>query len=210
MRLLLSCLALAAVLAHGETGVAHAGPIALYADFQCDPPREVVAAIRDELRRIMAPIGLEFDWRSISESQNQVSAGLVVVSFKGACEADGLSPLPLPEAALGWTHVSDGVILPFSDIDCAAIRSFVQLDLLKMQKARRAEAYGRAIGRVLSHEMYHVFAHTQSHGIAGIGKAAYTVQELLSPAFRFDAHESRELRNRESHSTAQLATVPTK
>ncbi len=210
MRLVLACLALAAVPAFGETGVVHAAPIALYADFQSEPPHAIVEAVRDELRRIMTPIGLNFDWRPISESHGRTSAELVVVSFKGTCDAEGLTPVPVPQAALGWTHVSDGVILPFSDIDCSAIRGFVQSDLLKMQKGRRAEAYGRAIGRVLAHEMYHVFADTQRHGAFGVGKAAYTVGELLSPVFRFEGHESHALKTGKNRKSVELATAPTR
>ncbi len=208
MRRILFCLALAAVPASCETGV-HAAPIALYADFQAEPPKAaVIEAARDELRRIMTPIGLEFDWRPIAESQNQTSVELVVVSFKGSCDAEGVMLAAAPQTALGWTHISDGVILPFSDIDCGAIRGFVQADLRKIQESRRAEAYGRAVGRVLAHELYHVFADTQRHGSLGVGKAAYTVQELLSPAFRFEAHERHALKNGKTKEDPKLATAP--
>ncbi len=208
MRPVLFCLALAAVPAFGETG-AHAAPIALYADFQTEPQQNVVDAARDELRSIMTPIGLNFDWRPISEAQNQISAELVVVSFKGACDIDDLAAVPVPNAALGWTHLSEGVILPFSDIDCSAIHRFVQVDLRKIRKARQAEAYGRAVGRVLAHELYHVFANTQHHGSIGIGKAAYTVEELLSPTFRFETHETRALKDSKGKGKLQVATGPT-
>jgi hypothetical protein len=208
MRLFLFCLALAGVPASGQTGVADTTPITLYADFQSEPPKAVADAARDELRRIMKPIGLQFDWQPISESQNHTSVELVVVTFQGACDAEAGAPLPVPQVALGWTHVSDGVILPFSDIDCAAIRGFVKPQLLKMTKALQAEAYGRAIGRVLAHELYHVFAGTGQHGAFGVAKAAYTVQELLSRDFRFEGHESRALQNGKAKASVQLAKYP--
>ena len=77
------------------------------------------------------------------------------------------------------TDMSDGEILPFSDIDCDAIRSFLQRDLLRMPEVNRDVSYGRAIARVLAHELYHIFVRTTKHAAQGIGKPSFTVQELL-------------------------------
>jgi hypothetical protein len=97
---------------------------------------------------------------------------------------------------LGRTQVSDGVVLPFSDIDCDGIRSFVRFRLLHMDRAYRDEAYGRAVARVLAHELYHVFANTRQHASGGVGRASYTAEELLSPVFRFEEPASLALRIR--------------
>ena len=96
--------------------------------------------------------------------------------------------------ALGWTHLSDGVILPFSDIDCDGIRRFVQSGLLRVDTRNQEETYGRAVGRVLAHELYHVFANTPHHGTQGVAKAAYTARELLSKVFHFERGEFQALR----------------
>jgi hypothetical protein len=75
--------------------------------------------------------------------------------------------------------MSDGEILPFSDINCDAIRSFLQRDLLRIPEVDREVAYGRAIARVLAHELYHIFARTTRHAVRDIGKSTFTVQDLL-------------------------------
>ena len=80
---------------------------------------------------------------------------------------------------LGWTHISEGAILPFADIDCDGIRSFLQAGLLGARADTEKSMYGRAVGRVLAHELYHIFANTQHHGAGGVGKATYTVDNLL-------------------------------
>ena len=97
--------------------------------------------------------------------------------------------------ALGWTHVSDGAILPFSEIDCDRIRQFVQKELLYRKPAEREEIFGRAIARVVAHELYHIFANTHHHGSDGVAKAAYTVQELLSDDFVFEEAQGTALRS---------------
>jgi hypothetical protein len=58
----------------------------------------------------------------------------------------------------------------------------------------RKEAYDRALGRVLAHKLYHIFANTAAHSPCGVGKSKYTVQELLCPEFVFEGRESLKAR----------------
>jgi hypothetical protein len=166
----------------------------------------VLEALQEEVDVVMAPMGTEFEWRSLkSVSGGEVSAQLAVVKFLGRCDAAGASiPRAMKPGALGWTHVSDGTILPFSDIDCDGIRQFLEIGLLSVNAKDRAEAYGRAIGRVLAHELYHIFANTAYHGSTGVGKAVYSVRDLLSPDFRFQEHESDILRANRPHTLTEV------
>jgi len=186
VKLLLAALALAALPAPGEPGLTRGGLVTLYTQFQQDPPPAVLAAIQGELAQIMSPIGLSFEWAPLAASRGRVSADLAVVDFRGRCDASSLAPPESGSSVLGWTQVSDGVVLPFSDVDCDGIRAFVRFRLLRMDKANRDGAYGRAIARVLAHELYHVFANTRQHASHGVGRASYTTEELLSPVFRFE------------------------
>jgi len=117
------------------------------------------------------------------------------VRFKGRCDLFGLTPHSYNPGALGWTHVSDGAVLPFTDIDCDGIRRFLQAGLLTIRAEERQNSYGRAVGRVLAHELYHVFTRTQHHSAHGIAKPAYTVDDLLSAQFRFTEADGQELRS---------------
>jgi hypothetical protein len=90
--------------------------------------------------------------------------------------------------------MSDGEILPFSDVNCDGIRLFMQRDLLRLPEAERPAAYGRAIARVLAHELYHIFAKTTHHASWGLAKPAYSVRDLLSNKFAFEKKECDLLR----------------
>ena len=183
-----------------------ASPISLYTQFQQEPPQAVADALHDELESIMGPIGIRFEWRALTPGRaNEVSVELAVVTFKGRCDAANLLPNRTSPGALGWTHVSDGIILPFSDVDCDRIRIFVQRELLSVAPEDREDAFGRAVARVLAHELYHIFANTSKHGSCGVGKAAYTVQELLSDEFQFEAKESEALRGGKAHALLENA-----
>ena len=194
MKALFLRLALAALPALGEHQETLA-PIALYTEFQQPPPLAVVDALQDEVSSIMAPTGLRFTWRDQSVAKDvEQWVKIATITFKGRCDAVGLSPHRSTPVPLGWTYISNGVILPFAEVDCQAISGFIQKELLAMPSEERRATYGRALGRVVAHELYHIFANTPRHSFRGAGKSAFTVRDLLSPKFQFKAHESLALR----------------
>ena len=171
-------------------------PISLYVHFDHDAAPEVVLAIEGELKAIMAPIGLSFVWRDLASADGSTtSVELAVISFKGSCSLEGISQRNFNPGRLGWTHVSDGVILPFADVNCSAVREFTQRELLAVRPADRIQVYGKAVGRVLAHELYHIFANTRHHGSEGVGREYYTVNDLTTADFQFQARESMALKN---------------
>jgi hypothetical protein len=206
MKTLLFCLVLAALPVIGDPPEASLAPIALYTHFQHEPPPAVFDALQDEVKSIMTPTDLQFTWYSHSAAHGGVvSVVAVVITFKGACDVFGLTPHSSNPGPLGWTHISDGVILPFAEIDCQGIREFIQKQLLVLPAEEREEAYGRALGRVLGHELYHIFANTTRHGTSGVAKSKFTAQELLSPKFQFEGCESLALRTSKAHTALEWA-----
>ena len=47
-------------------------------------------------------------------------------------------------------------------------------------RSRSEQVYGRALGRVLAHELYHIFARTCHHGQEGVAKTALSGKALIS------------------------------
>lgn len=190
--------ALSCVTVHGETDNIRgsAAPVTLFTQFEQEHSPAVIEVMKTELAAIMDPIGLNFEWRSIEGSPSDRSAvELVVVAFKGSCRMEEVLGVRGNEAgALGWTHTSDGVVLPFSDIDCDGIRRFIGRQVAHDSLHEREMLLGRAVGRVLAHELYHVFAHTKQHGNRGVAKPFYTASELVSDRFLLEQKETRALR----------------
>jgi hypothetical protein len=89
--------------------------------------------------------------------------------------------------------MSDGTILPFSDVDCDKIRRFIGPEVRSLTSADRDIAYGRAMGRVLAHELYHVFTNTTRHASWGVAKAFYTSKDLVSDKFQFQEKDTTAL-----------------
>ena len=186
------CLVLAALPALGAA--AEVTPVALFTHFEKPPSQQVADSIRREVESILAPLGFPLEWKSLDGVRgDEVSASLAVVTFRGSCDASNLLAGG-KTTPLGITHISDGVVLPFTEIDCEAVRNFLRKDLLRAQTQDREAAFGRAVGRVLAHELLHVFAGTAHHGSGGVAKPAFTESELLAGRFFFETAEFRTLR----------------
>ncbi len=170
--------------------------VTIYTHFDSPCTGDALDEMKSELDAIMEPIGYSFEWRSLDGVRgNEVSAELVVVTFKGACGGEPLRPLALPQTgALGWTHMSDGDVLPFSNVECERIRRFIQPVLSGYSEKHRDKLIGRAMGRVLAHELYHVFGKTTRHASVGVAKAFYSASDLVNKNFRFQDQESKALR----------------
>jgi hypothetical protein len=180
------CLALAALPVLGQLPERPVADIALYYDFEHQPPDTVQEALELETTSILEPIGEAIEWRPLSKVRpGDVAVELAVLSFKGSCDLS--QPLPKDidrRRTLGFTHISDGAILPFSDIDCDRIRAFIGGELQHLQAKDREATFGRAVGRVVAHELYHIFANTTHHESSGVARSAFTVKELTADSFR--------------------------
>ena len=168
------------------------GLTALYTQYEHPPPSVVVIAMQNEVYAQLNGDGLRFSWRSLPMTVTEVWNDLAVLSFKGYCEPVARPPVAKPNQNLGWTHVIDGEVIPFADIDCNAIHAFVDRELSPLSSALREAVFGRAVGRVVAHELLHVFARAKSHSSEGVDRPTITVGELLAEKLSL-ADKEREL-----------------
>ena len=178
---------------------ATAPPIAIFVDFESQPSLQSVEQMRTEIAAILKPSGLTLDWHSLQDSQSTNSyPDLVVLRFKGSCQVRNppmdseLGPA-IEGAALASTVVSAGHVLPFTDVKCNEIRRYLQSELLGRQTAKQEQIYGRALGRVVAHELYHIFAATEEHAKDGVARSFHTRRDLTDKTFRFTEKETTTL-----------------
>jgi hypothetical protein len=197
------CLALGVLPTQGEPRLTAPAVITLYTQFEFEAPPTVVESFQSETDSIMEPIGFRLEWRSLNTSHgDEVTAELAVVTVKGRCDMNGLRMQSKAEGALGFTHISDGQILPFAELSCEKLRNFVQGELILCSPDQREAAFGRALGRVLAHELYHIFANTTKHG-SGVSKESYTVRDLMGDEFQFQHKETVVLRAGREHAVPE-------
>ena len=170
--------------------------VTLYTQFEKAPSPTLLETLQKEVHGALHEVGVEFQWRSLDDPRaSQPVAELVVVKFKGTCIATpALSGGRLVSGALGWTHMSDGELLPFTDIDCDRTWRLIQPELVGADAEDENREFGRALARVLAHELYHVFANTTKHARDGLAKSCYTAPDLLADSFHFTARELNMIR----------------
>src|SRR4051812_33493517 len=135
-------------------------------DFQSATSLESVGELQREVRQLLKPSGLRLDVRLRSELRdNDVFDDIVVITFKGNCQL-AADPVILDERGpgpLAFAHTSDGKIQPFSEVGCDSVRRAVDSALWGDQRRNRDQLFGRALGRVVAHELVHMLAETSTH-----------------------------------------------
>ena len=79
---------------------------------------------------------------------------------------------------LGMTYTADGEILSFGEIECDRVRQSVKRTLSAADYHRGEMLYGRALGRVVAHEMYHMLARNKCHAAEGVAKERFSGYDL--------------------------------
>lgn len=155
--------------------------------FRFDGPhsQKSVDEMKRELGAIMKGSGVQIDWRERSETTDSQSfANLVVVTFKGKCVMEPVPYLYDERGPLAFTNSSDGAVLPFSEIACDKVRSSLRGAMWGGEYARADQLFGRALARVLAHELYHVLAGTSSHVESGVARRALSGADIISDRLR--------------------------
>ena len=141
--------------------------------------RESAQAMRSELNRLLAPAGIGVVWKDFADRKAGEDFDVVAVgSIEGSCapgEANLIGGLGLADAAVS----ADGV-LPYFKVDCTRL-------MRMLGNESSPSKAGRALARVIGHELYHILARTSEHPSAGLAKAAFSVNDLILPGLDFDA-----------------------
>ncbi len=161
-------------------------PLTVVAQFERAYSDPAVKEMQRELQALMVNSGVDLSWRLLSDLAISDSfPDLVVIKFHGACDASAPSrPWSGKPGALAYTHVSDGQVLPFSEVDCDEIRSFVSGKFGVASVPLGDIELGRALGRVMAHELYHIRTHSRSHAREGVARRTLSSAELTASRFR--------------------------
>ena len=185
-------LALLAVAAVAPGNCATSQRLTLFLDYQNPPPPRVLAALKSEVERLVAPAPGSVDWKPIQENRGKGgSVRIAVIRFDGRCEPLTAAQTEQPPRrwVLGSTLVSGGRVLPFMSIECDRVRTFLSTHPLEVGD----QAYGRALGQVIAHELYHILLGTGRHSLRGLSKSAHSPRELGRVTNDFDPEVRRRI-----------------
>ena len=155
-------------------------------DFAGTSP-SVLAAMKGEIETLLTSAGLRTAWWTPLMSPSQ--GKLMVMDLQGVCEISAAKSKLEPisgQTALASTSVVEGLVTPFARVDCDAVSRYVGPGLTNINSSLRSFIYGRALGRVVAHELYHMVGQTLAHSHGGVGRPEFSVSELISPSFDFE------------------------
>lgn len=164
--------------------------VAVYLKAGAEQPAAIVELLQRETQALLRPAGVKLVWRELREaSRHEDFQAVVVARFEGSCTPAREEEVEWAgagrPAALASTPVQDGVILPFTTVNCGAVKRLTSVLMRDEPGARRNYLFGRALGRVLAHELYHILGQTRLHADKGIAKPAFHARELLAETFAF-------------------------
>jgi hypothetical protein len=197
MRLALFCVVFTfslAMTAAAETA-APTRALTVVLDFRDSHSAPAVAAMERETEKILSGTGVTLDWRLKGESSPETSGALVLVRFKGRCILEPVGYLFDERGPLAFTYSTDGQMQPFSEVACDRVVSSVRLGMFPGDYARADQLFGRALGRVVAHELVHILSGEASHGTAGVERRALSPERLVAPVLKLDPADVARVRS---------------
>jgi hypothetical protein len=179
--------------------------IGLLTEYPADASTVVRLEFRLETERALQAAEVNLAWRELAESGPQESFDrLVVIRFRGECTPPLVTALPrsLP---LGLTHVSDGHVLPFVEIDCQRVLEAMDLGEWPGRFRQLEALTGRALGRVAAHEIHHVLTGSGAHDVEGLMKRSFDRRDLCGKELSFSGESVRRLKISLGTATTQTA-----
>ena len=181
MRLLAICALFAAA--------AQAEGITIVLDFDGPHSEQSVAEMKREFEGIVKNTTLTVGWRTRREAEQEALANLVVVRFKGKCILDPVPYLYDERGPMAFTYTTGGVPQPFSEVACDKVAGAVRSAMFGGDYAKADQLFGRALGRVLAHEVVHMLTRSGAHANEGVTKRSLSGNQLISPELRLSPED---------------------
>jgi len=154
-----------------------------------------------EAAAVLAGSGLKLNFKLRSDSVTGDSYDdLVLMSFHGRCLMDSFPPVMDERGPYAFAHTINGEVQPFAVVECDRVQKSVKKAMWGKDFKQGDALMGRALGRVVAHELYHILAKTDEHDHEGITKKALSGSALISDSMQFTPHDLEKLR------AAHLAT----
>jgi hypothetical protein len=190
-------LAIACLSAQGESLLPELNaPLTLVISTERPLAVETEVEMHRELDKLMKQASIRVEWKQLSDfSPGTEVQDLVLVKFRGNCRIQP-TPLFLDESGpMAFTHTSDGEVLPFSEVLCDRVGVAAQSAMAGGELGRRDELLGRALARVIAHELYHIKGKCNAHGRSGLARKTLTGRELIARTFDFSPADARRMTN---------------
>lgn len=173
-----------------------ASDLTVVLDFQGSHSERSILAMQREAQTILRASGIHLDWRTRSEASRESFNDLVLVKLSGNCDFHAAPQAFGERGPLGSTFISDGRVLPFAEIACDQVAASVRSAMSGSDFETADVLLGRALGRVVAHELVHILTGSCEHGLEGVHKAALSGRQLIADSLPLSAPDAIRLRQR--------------
>ncbi len=166
---------------------------AIFLRFDTPPSALFVRTMKQELSAVFSGFDLHWISKSDTVAASKTYRHAFMVRFSGRCGvvSSDTTLEPGVRIQLGDSITADGSVLPYSEVNCDNVLAFLQT--ADFAEVGREARLGRASGRVLAHELYHVLLKTSEHSSRGLAKAVYTPAALLAQSLQFEEGELQKM-----------------
>jgi hypothetical protein len=165
-------------------------------DFRGPYSRASLKEMERESGLVLQSSGVQLDWRMLGEDPHASYSDLVVMTFKGSCEYEPAQPIYDELGPLAMTYSVDGQIQPFGEVNCDRVVNTARSAMWGTDYLRADLLIGRALGRVMSHELVHMITRSSEHGAEGVEKPALSGSQLIAGNLRLSAFDVDRLRQK--------------
>jgi hypothetical protein len=162
-------------------------------DFRGTHSDRSIREMERESGSILHATGLQLDWRLKSQANGEVYANLVVMRFNGSCEFDPAPRFYDELGPLASTRTAGHQILPFGEVDCDHVVGSARAAMDGMDYEGADVLVGRALGRVVAHEIVHMLTQSAEHGHEGVFESALSGRQLIAPSLPLSAMDANRL-----------------
>ena len=168
--------------------------VTVIVDFKGISSRIAVNEMEREASKIISASGVQLAWRTRGQAVNATFDDLVVMSFKGACTYVPAPPLYDELGPYASTRTTSGEVQPFGEVDCGRVVSSVRSAMFGGDFDRAEILVGRALGRVVAHELVHMLTKSDVHAHQGVQKASLSGKQLIAASLPLSAIDLDRLR----------------
>jgi hypothetical protein len=162
--------------------------VGVFLDFDQLPSSSIVQAMQREVSAVLAETGARFSWIILrTETAAETFDELAVLRFRGNCRAGRFTGAPNSNRiTLGSTEIASAGVTSYSNVECDQLQSCLSGMLGTFCPSDRDGVYGRALGRVVAHELYHILGRTTHHTHHGVARAMQSPFDLVKQDYQID------------------------
>jgi hypothetical protein len=162
-------------------------------DFQTPPNDQSVSEMKREFESVMKRSDLRFDYKTRAQAEQIESDDLVVIRFTGECALKPSSDAA-DRGVLGFSYIMDGRVQPFGEIGCDRVIRAVCSAMSAADYLKSDQLLGRALGRVLAHEVVHMLTQSGGHARDGVAYKELTGRQLIALELRLQPSDFAHMR----------------